>query len=69
MHIRDPNDKAKVEALRSNKKKTKAYKPLKGQGSGGWGWFFIKIVLFLVIVVGVYVGFTVYRTNKRSSRF
>lgn len=69
MHIRDPNDRAKVEALKSNNKKTKAYKASRERGSSGWGWFFIKIVVFFVIVVGVYVGFTVYRTNKRSSRF
>ena len=37
--------------------------------SGGWGWFFVKIILFVLVAGGCYVGFTVYRTNKRHSRF
>ena len=36
---------------------------------GGWGWFFLKIVFFLVAIAGVYVGFTVYRSSSRGSRF
>lgn len=44
----------------SNRKKSK---------SGGWGWFFFKFVLFGLVVTGAYVGFTVYRTNSRRSRF
>lgn len=37
--------------------------------SGGWGWFFVKILLFLLVAGVCYVGFTVYRTNRRQSRF
>lgn len=39
------------------------------EGEGSWSWFFLKIVLFLVVCAGGYVGFTMYRSNKRSSRF
>lgn len=38
-------------------------------GGGSWSWFFLKIVLFFVICAGGYVGFTMYRTSRRSSRF
>lgn len=68
MHVRESNDRAKVEAGKPSKK-SKAYNPVGEQESQGWGWFFIKIVLFLVVVAGAYVGFTVYRTSQRSSRF
>jgi len=43
-----------------------------GSGSGGggsWSWFFLKIVLVLVAIGGGYVGYTFYRTSRRSSRF
>ncbi|GFF55342.1 L-type lectin-like domain-containing protein C126.08c [Aspergillus udagawae] len=36
---------------------------------GGWGWFLFKVMLFLAAVVGAYVGFTMYRTKQRYSRF
>ncbi|RLL98580.1 hypothetical protein CFD26_100535 [Aspergillus turcosus] len=36
---------------------------------GGWGWFLFKFLLFLGAVVGAYVGFTMYRTKQRYSRF
>ncbi|KAK8202268.1 hypothetical protein M8818_005796 [Zalaria obscura] len=36
---------------------------------GSWGWFFLKLVLFGLVCVGGYVGFTVYRSNKRRDRF
>ncbi|PKX99020.1 legume-like lectin family protein [Aspergillus novofumigatus IBT 16806] len=36
---------------------------------GGWGWFLFKFILFLGAVVGAYVGFTMYRTKQRYSRF
>ena len=32
----------------------------------GWGWTFVKCVLFLAVCGGGYVGWTVYRTSKRS---
>ncbi|KAH8705726.1 putative lectin family integral membrane protein [Talaromyces proteolyticus] len=37
--------------------------------SGGWLWFFFKTFLFLGAVGGAYVGYTIYRTSKRQSRF
>lgn len=33
---------------------------------GGWGWFLFKLVLFAGVVAGGYVGWTMYRTNKRT---
>lgn len=36
---------------------------------GSWLWFFTKIILFILVVGGAYVGYTAYRTNKRSHRF
>jgi lectin, mannose-binding 2 len=39
--------------------------PKSGSG-GGWGWFFFKIVIFFALVTGGYVGWTMYRTNRRS---
>ncbi|GIJ98508.1 hypothetical protein Aspvir_000625 [Aspergillus viridinutans] len=36
---------------------------------GGWGWFLFKVMLFLAAVVGAYLGFTMYRTKQRYSRF
>ena len=49
------NDRARVK--RTQKKK------------GSWGWFVFKTLLFLVAVAGAYVGYTVYRTKQRYSRF
>lgn len=44
----------------------KGGKVRKENSSGGWGWFFFKIILFAGVVVGGYVGWTMYRTNKRT---
>ena len=41
----------------------------KSSSGGGWGWFFFKLMLFGLVCGGGYVGFTMYRANKRSSRF
>jgi lectin, mannose-binding 2 len=38
----------------------------KEPSSGGWGWFFVKMILFIGVVVGGYVGWTMYRSNKRT---
>lgn len=48
--------------------KGKKYNPKKEKG-GSWTWFFIKIVLFFVVAAGGYVGYTAWRTSKRSHRF
>lgn len=37
--------------------------------SGSWSMFLLKLVLFVLVCGAAYVGFTMYRTNKRSSRF
>lgn len=34
--------------------------------SGGWGWFFFKLIMFAGLLVGGYVGWTMYRTSKRT---
>jgi lectin, mannose-binding 2 len=39
------------------------------QKGSGWGWFFTKIFLFVLAAGGSYVGYTMYRANKRSVRF
>jgi len=39
------------------------------QKGGGWGWFFAKIILFALAAGGSYVGYTMYRANKRNVRF
>ncbi len=45
-------------------------KGVKGERQGGgWGWFFLKFVVFGLVLTGAYVGFTVYRSNKRRDRF
>jgi lectin, mannose-binding 2 len=36
---------------------------------GSWTWFFFKVILFFGLVGGSYVGYTVYRASKKSSRF
>jgi mannose-binding lectin 2 len=55
-----------------------AFKPNPGTGNlgsgnksqgAGWGWFMLKFVLFGLALTGAYVGFTVYRANKRRDRF
>lgn len=36
---------------------------------GSWSWFFLKIILFIMVVAGGYVGYTMYRSQQRQSRF
>jgi len=43
--------------------------PKNAKSGGGWGWFFLKFVLFGLVCTGGYVGFTVYRAQKRKDRF
>lgn len=44
----------------------KGGKVRKPTSSGGWGWFFIKMIIFAGLVGGGYVGWTMYRTNRRT---
>ncbi|OCK99045.1 uncharacterized protein K441DRAFT_653467 [Cenococcum geophilum 1.58] len=53
----------------SGKGGTKFDKYNAGKKKGSWSWFFLKFVLFGLALTGAYVGFTVYRTKKRGSRF
>ncbi|GAB7346032.1 hypothetical protein MBLNU457_4801t1 [Dothideomycetes sp. NU457] len=50
-------------------KDTKSSKSKSSSSGGGWGWFFLKFVLFGLVCTGGYVGFTIYRSNKRKDRF
>ena len=36
------------------------------ESSGGWTWFFIKMVMLVGVIGGGYVGWTMYRTSKRT---
>lgn len=36
---------------------------------GSWGWFLFKTLLFFAAIGGAYVGYTIYRTKQRYSRF
>ena len=47
------------------KPKTSKKEPVDGESSG-WGWTFVKLVLILVVCGGGYIGWTAYRTSKRS---
>ncbi|KAI9706735.1 MAG: hypothetical protein M1820_004705 [Bogoriella megaspora] len=40
-------------------------KKIKSSSGGSWGWTFFKFILFGMVVAGSYVGFTMYRANKR----
>lgn len=51
------------------KNKGKGYNPNRGKQGGGWGWFFLKLLMLPIIGLGGYVGWTMYRTSKRGSRF
>lgn len=60
------NQQTKSGIGRDNAPKAKHKSSAKG---GSWAWFWLKVVLFFVVCGGGYVGFTIYRTQKRSSRF
>ena len=49
-------------------KKGKTSDPNKPQG-GSWSWFFFKVAIFLMLCGGGYVGYTMYRSRTRGSRF
>ena len=52
------------------RKKSQENRNRGGDSEGGsWTWFFVKVVLFILVAGGGYVGYTVYRTQKRGSRF
>lgn len=44
-------------------------RPAQEKSSGSWSWFFFKIILFFGAIVGGYLGWTIYRTKARASRF
>lgn len=49
---------------RPDPKSRKKY--LKEREGGGWSEFLLKIVMFGFVVAGCYVGYTAYRSNKRT---
>lgn len=48
----------------SRRKGGKVYKQT--SSGGGWMWFFFKMLMFVGVVVGGYVGWTMYRANRRT---
>ncbi|KAH8843367.1 hypothetical protein MCOR27_006171 [Pyricularia oryzae] len=55
---------------KADKTKGKKAKKVKEHKEGGsWTWMMIKIFLFIVVIGGAYVGYTAWKTNKRSHRF
>lgn len=54
---------------RPDPKQRKGGRQRKQKNKGSWSWFFFKIVLFVLVCLGSYVGFTMYRSSKRGSRF
>jgi lectin, mannose-binding 2 len=36
---------------------------------GSWGWFFFEVFLFSAVIAASYVGWTMYRSSQRRSRF
>lgn len=64
LHIRQ-----KITAGETEKVQSRPYNPGGTKEHGGWRWFFLKIILFGIALVGSYVGWTMYRANRRGSRF
>lgn len=62
------NSGSNAAAQQAGKAKDTVKVKVRGEG-GGWGWFFMKFLLFGLVITGGYVGFTVYRTKQRHSRF
>ena len=52
----------------SSRQRAKGHDASRGQG-GGWAWFFLKFVLAGLGITAAYVAFTLYRANRRASRF
>ena len=63
---RSPQTDGSKKDSNSGRQKGKSYDPNKGPQSAGWGWFLLKVVLFIIVAVGGYVGFTMYRAQKRT---
>jgi len=58
----DPLSKQGSSGGRKKNKKVK-------ETTGSWSWFFFKVLLFFLVAGGGYVGYTAWRTQKRSHRF
>ncbi|KAK5147704.1 vesicular integral-membrane protein VIP36 precursor [Cryomyces antarcticus] len=52
-----------------SKSKGKSYDPSKLHTGSGWSWFMLKFVFFGLALTGAYVGFTMWRANRRRDRF
>ncbi|KAL9635568.1 MAG: hypothetical protein Q9164_003373 [Protoblastenia rupestris] len=80
LHIRQQNtgsdpkstskdSQAQGQGQRPGSVKAQPYNPGGEKERGSWHWFLLKIVIFVVVIVGGYVGFTIYRSSRRGSRF
>ncbi|KAK4929315.1 hypothetical protein LTR28_011768, partial [Elasticomyces elasticus] len=49
--------------------KNKGGRGRKEKESGGWFWFILKFLALGIVIAGAWVGFTMYRANKRKDRF
>lgn len=61
-----PKTKGAANKGKSGKASASAYRR---KNKGSWLWFFVKAVLFMGVVAGGYVGYTVYRSRKKTHRF
>lgn len=51
---------------RANDRKGGKGRPSSPKQGGSWTWFFFKVFLVFVLIGGAYVGWTMYRTQKRT---
>lgn len=68
VETRNLYDQTKANAQRERHQNARQ-KRAKEKQKGSWSWFLLKVVLFFVVCGGGYVGYTVWRSQKRSSRF
>ena len=69
LHVRTKMGTEKVKdgsGSKPVKVESKPYNPGGEKESGSWRWFLLKIVIFGIVCVGGYVGWTVYRANRRG---
>ena len=70
LHVAESFGDKAGDTRRQREAKTRSRKTREqGQEGGGWGMFFVKLILFILVIGAAYVGFTLYRSNNRKSRF
>lgn len=62
-----PKTKGPQNQSKGGKASAAAYRGKK-KGSS-WTWFFVKAMLFMGVIAGGYVGYTAYRSRKKTHRF